>query len=356
MPLTRHLEQQAKSLWYAALLRSLIHRPAGCQKQRGRESFPLRPRIRDNRHHKGVQPLKRLFVLICFSCVLFPLGPKEAPRPRIGSSGYVMVKAQDQAKSEDFYHRLARVLLSQELDLRSQGYPIIPVESYFPIGSSKAEGKTGENLLGQVGFVTDNAKELRELIRSNGYPVAGLKDQFHHRSFSVTDPSGLTITFSEFREKTARGDITPNGTSAVRVIHAGWVVKDRAAMDKFYKDVLGFHLYWHGGMKDGETDWVDMQVPDGTDWIEYMLNVPEHADKQTLGVMNHVAIGVPDARTAAKVLEAHGMKLSERPQVGRDGKWQLNLYDPDGTRVELMEFTPVEKPCCAEYTGPHPKP
>jgi hypothetical protein len=45
-----------------------------------------------------------------------------------------------------------------------------------------------------------------------------------------------------------------------------------------------------------------------------------------------------------------------QPQIGRDGKWQLNLYDPDGTRVELMEFAPVEKPCCSEYTGPHPKP
>ncbi len=25
------------------------------------------------------------------------------------------------------------------------------------------------------------------------------------------------------------------------------MVKDRAAMDAFYKDVLGFHLYWQGG-------------------------------------------------------------------------------------------------------------
>ena len=24
-------------------------------------------------------------------------------------------------------------------------------------------------------------------------------------------------------------------------------------------------------MKEGETDWVDMQVPDGTQWLEYML-------------------------------------------------------------------------------------
>jgi catechol 2,3-dioxygenase-like lactoylglutathione lyase family enzyme len=134
------------------------------------------------------------------------------------------------------------------------------------------------------------------------------------------------------------------------------VVKDRAAMDKFYKDILGFRLYWHGGMTDDQTQWVDMQVPDGTDWIEYMLNVRADADKHTLGVMNHIALGVPDVKAAAKALEANGVKLTEQPKIGRDGKWQLNLYDPDGTRVELMEFTPVEKPCCSEFTGPHPKP
>jgi catechol 2,3-dioxygenase-like lactoylglutathione lyase family enzyme len=88
----------------------------------------------------------------------------------------------------------------------------------------------------------------------------------------------------------------------------------------------------------------------------YMLNVPANAGKHTLGVMNHIALGVPDVRAAANQLEKAGVKLTEQPKIGRDGKWQLNLYDPDDTRVELMEFTPVEKPCCAEYTGPHPKP
>jgi catechol 2,3-dioxygenase-like lactoylglutathione lyase family enzyme len=127
-------------------------------------------------------------------------------------------------------------------------------------------------------------------------------------------------------------------------------------MDYFYKDILGFRLYWHGGMTDDETQWVDMQVPDGTDWIEYMLNIPANADAHTRGVMNHIAIGVPDIHAAAKELEKNGAPLTEQPKVGRDGKWQLNLYDPDQTRVEWMEFSPTEKPCCAEYTGPHPKP
>jgi hypothetical protein len=51
-------------------------------------------------------------------------------------------------------------------------------------------------------------------------------------------------------------------------------------------------------------------------------------------------------------------RLSPRhdgPQMGRDGKWQANLYDPDGTRVELMEFQPVTRPCCSPFTADSPK-
>ncbi len=87
-------------------------------------------------------------------------------------------------------------------------------------------------------------------------------------------------------------------------------------------------------------------MPDGTDWIEYLLNVDPKADKKELGVRNHIALGVPDVR-AAEELEKNGVPLPEKPEIGRDGKWQLNLYDANDTRVELMEFTPVEKPCCA---------
>jgi hypothetical protein len=41
-------------------------------------------------------------------------------------------------------------------------------------------------------------------------------------------------------------------------------------------------------------------------------------------------------------------------KVGRDGKMQLNLFDPDLTRVEYMEFKPSAKPCCSEFTADHP--
>lgn len=140
------------------------------------------------------------------------------------------------------------------------------------------------------------------------------------------------------------------------MIHAGFLVQSRETEDRFYRDILGFRPYWHGGMKDDETDWASVQVPDGTDWLEYMLRQPAHPDLQTTGVMNHISLGVADMKQAQALLESHGWKEhgDEHAQMGRDGKWQLNLYDPDLTRIELMEFKPVQKPCCSDFTGQHP--
>jgi catechol 2,3-dioxygenase-like lactoylglutathione lyase family enzyme len=148
----------------------------------------------------------------------------------------------------------------------------------------------------------------------------------------------------------------PDGSAPLHLIHAGFIVRNQAAMDHFYKEILGFRPYWHGGMRDDETSWISLQVPDGTDWIEFMVNLPAAPDQHLRGIMNHMAIGVLDIQTEREQLVKNGVHLTEEPKLGRDGKWQLNLYDPDQTRIEFMEFTPKEKPCCSEYTGPHPKP
>jgi hypothetical protein len=89
-----------------------------------------------------------------------------------------------------------------------------------------------------------------------------------------------------------------------------------------------------------------MRVPEGTDWLEYMLNVKD-PDPQELGVMHHMALGVPSVKVGYQTTTARGYKSEEKPQIGRDGKWQFNMYDPNFTRVELMEPRPVEKPCCS---------
>ena len=242
------------------------------------------------------------------------------------------------------------------------------------MGHGVNEKNGGEFLVGSVASIEFQAKEcsrnppieiylqtpdvdwMRKYLKSRGlHPDAITTYSGSRAEFSVLDPEGHRIGFLK-RGVACLKDGSKHPPVSNNLIHAGFVVHDRATEDKFYKDILGFHVYWHGGMKDGEDNWVDMQVPDGTDWIEYMLKVPENATHKQLGVMNHIALGVPDIHAAQQQLIKNGWKGTEEPKIGRDGKWQLNLYDPDETRVELMEFKPTKEPCCSPYTGPHPHP
>src|SRR5438876_3225321 len=206
--------------------------------------------------------------------------------------------------------------------------------------------------LSHISFETSDAEQLRAYLASRGVKVPEKLEPMGdgNRGFDVTDPDGHDVEFVEFRPGSLHslsfGKALPSTRISQRIIHVGVVVKDRNAANRFYKDILGFHEIWHGGMKDNETDWVDMRVPDGTDWLEYMLNVHD-PDPKALGVMHHLALGVSSVKAGYETALKRGYTSEEMPQIGRDGKWQFNLYDPNFTRVVLMEPKPVQKPCCA---------
>lgn len=298
---------------------------------------------------------KIILMLVAFLTVVANSEGQSTPRPKIWDIAFVRVKVSS-SEAASFYGgvlKLPRLAEGSCVSLEGQCYFVSLPQRVELVQLENAEEP---NLLEAVGFYAD-VKAVHRYLASRGYkPGQIISDRQGTTYFEIRDAEKHDLFFVSSQSKGIAASVSGGPPISSRIIHAGWVVKDREALDKLYKDVLGFHVYWHGGMKEGETNWVDMQVPDGTDWIEYMLNVPGNADKRTLGVMNHIALGVPDVRAAANQLEKAGVKLTEQPKIGRDGKWQLNLYDPDQTRVELMEFTPVQKPCCAEYTGPHPKP
>jgi hypothetical protein len=98
-----------------------------------------------------------------------------------------------------------------------------------------------------------------------------------------------------------------------------------------------------------------MKVPDGDDYVEFMLyrNTPGN-----FGTKNHISLVVPDIEEAVAILnkrpaiKTYGKVLTIA--TGINQKHQVNMYDPDGTRVELMEPNTVTGKPTPSSTAPPP--
>jgi catechol 2,3-dioxygenase-like lactoylglutathione lyase family enzyme len=274
-------------------------------------------------------------------------------RPHIFGVAHIGLRTDNLDAARKFYGQQLGYAEAFKLDKPEGGLMLV----YFKVNDHQYievfPGWKGPEqlILSHIAFETDDAQQLRDFLASKGVKVPdklrpGLDGNI---SFMIKDPDGHDVEFVEYMPGSLHtrefGKSMPGTRVSERIIHVGTTVSDRAAFDALYRDILGFKEIWHGGMTDNRTDWVDMRVPDGTDWFEYMLNV-KNPDAHTLGVMNHMALGVASVKIGYKTVMDRGLN-PEPPKIGRDGKWQLNLYDPNLTRAELMEPKPVEKPCCS---------
>lgn len=279
--------------------------------------------------------------------------------PKITGISHIAVYTSDAAATDHFYRviigavkradpenpRGVRYMLSA-----TQFVEVLPL----PAGA-------GINRLDHTAWNTTGAEAMRQYLAAKGWktPTKVERGSDGSRWFEVLDPESNKVQFVQpGREKVSAPDAIGH-----HMIHVGFMVHNRANEDKFYRDLLGFRPYWYGGMHEGQIDWVSQQVPNGHDWLEYMMTpgtegIPAGMTQQHLGVMDHFSIGEVSVPEAYKVLES-GNRLTGRhdvaPKIGRDGKYQFNLYDPDGIRIELMNFHATDKPCCSPFTASDPE-
>ena len=283
-------------------------------------------------------------------------------RPPLTSVSHLAVYAADPAKSEAFYvHDLGAVKAPDPESPTGARYYFSPTQ--FVEVSPLPAGYGSINRLDHVAFDTADADAMRQYLKSKGVKVPAKVETGGDGSrwFDVTDPEGARVLFVQPPANPSA--IAPNPLSS-HIIHVGFIIHNRANEDAFWRTILGFRPYWFGGMRDDNPTWISLQVPDGTDWLEYMVvgtpdttGIPSTLSAANLGVLNHFSLGVPNTRDAYTLLwngdRLQGQK--ETPKIGRDAKWQLNLLDPDGTRAEIMEFHAIGKPCCSPFTAPDPQ-
>ena len=279
----------------------------------------------------------------------------KSTRPPIAGISHVTLYADDLNKSQQFYGPL----------LGWEQIPSGPAHSgvrfyanhaqYIELVSPPEPGLMDR--LVRIAFSTSDAESLRGFLAASGVavPPSISVDEHGNKFFQMNDPEGHAIEFTQQGPHPPQESRSAHPVST-HINHAGFVVRDRAASDHFYRDILGFHLYWQGGSGPGHTDWVMRQVPDGTDWLEYMLYLAASPSRVQLDSANHFSPGVVSIADLQQKLKQNGWvgTGNEHPLLGVDAKWQFDLADPDGTRVEFMEFKPVKEPCCSPYTGTQP--
>jgi lactoylglutathione lyase len=300
---------------------------------------------------------------------LFVLGTSLAPgqevkRPRITGVAHIAVYVHDVEKALGFYRdflgynesfRLSRA--GGELHLVFMKINDRQFIEVFP------EKEAGTDRLNHIALEVEDAEAMRAYLASRGVKVPEKVPvgKIGNANFNIIDPDGHTVEIVQYlpggRSMQDRGRNLPDSRISARMKHLGVAVGSLEKATEFYGKILGFEETWRGSARGKELNWVNVRVPDGDDYVEFML-YKTAPTLERLGTMHHLCLEVADIDAAKAVLEGRTSHVGyARPleiRTGTNRKRQLNLYDPDGTRIELMEPKTVDGTPAPSSSAPPP--
>lgn len=218
-----------------------------------------------------------------------------------------------------------------------------------------------------IAVEVDDAEAMRVYLKSKGVKVPDKTavGKIGNKNYFVEDPSGNTVEIVEYMPdgwtKREAGKFMSDARVSTRMSHVGVMIAELGPALKFYEDILGFREIWRGAKNPKTLSWVNLQVPDGQDYIEFML-YDKYPSMDRVHTLQHICLEVPDVAKAAEILKTRPLPAGSKPMseiaTGVNGKRQINCYDPDGTRVEIMEPATVDgKPRPpSEAPPPHGEP
>ncbi len=291
---------------------------------------------------------------VCLAALLGWISPTAGAAANeltiIGLAG-VGFQARDLEKSRAYY---AGVLgYSEAFDVKNTAGQI--VTAYFKVNEDQyieidpVGRETPDNRLARVRFLVSDVQTARSTLQQRGLnPSAVGKTLEGNESFYITDPNGARLEFVHYLpgalQAGARGKFLDDQRISTHIYHVGIFVQDREASAAFYRDKLGFDQGRfipgdRGEFLELSSRGVDLETKDPP-----IQNVPgTHAQyvREQWGSVQHVCLEVPDILAARKIAQERGRYDDKRvaPHIGNNRHWLMNIFDPDGTRTELMEPT-----------------
>lgn len=310
--------------------------------------------------------MKTLSALLLI-CLATPChAQKPVARPKVLGVAHLAVFVSDLPKARAFYEDLLGFEESFTLPKPDGSVDIAFVKindrQWIELFNRPS---AGEGQLNHIAIYTDDADRMRTYLASQGVAVPEKvgKGRTGNKNFMVKDPDGHNVEIVEYQPdswtaKDAGKHLPPTRLSS-HAMHVGILVGNLTAATKFYNGILGFQEFWRGSAATSKTlSWVNMRVPDGTDYVELML-YGDTPTPERRGSAHHLCLVVPDAAKAVAALDTRPARAGyTRPveiRTGINRKRQVNLFDPDGTRVELMEPNTIDGKPTPSSTLPPPR-
>jgi catechol 2,3-dioxygenase-like lactoylglutathione lyase family enzyme len=289
----------------------------------------------------------------------------QPARPHILGLAHVSISVSDLGKARTFYEGFLGFgeLVSLNQHNGAAAVTVVKVNDYQYIEITTGL-KPDEDRLSQVSFYTDDATGMRLYLASRRVVVP---DELHEgptgdRGFTFKDPEAHTIEMLQYTPNgTAmkeKGTFMPDTRISRHIDHVGLVVGNGRAALRFYHDILGFEERLRGSSSGTVLSWINMRVPDGNDGVEFMLfgNVPPPGER---GMAHHLCLEVASVPSAVTILKSRPYaKGYDRPfeiVTGSNRRRHVNLFDPDGTRTELMESFTVDGRPAISSDAPLPR-
>ena len=311
-------------------------------------------------------------VVVITGVALQPAPAADAvPRPKVLGVAHLAVYVKDLAKTRKFYEDFLGYEEVFTLPNKNGGggtrivFVKVNDQQYFEIFN---EADRGEGQLNHISFYTDNADQMYAYLKFKGVEVMSDKGsvgkgQTLNKNFNVKDPDGHILEIVEYMPDswTAReyGKKQPATRISDHIMHVGVLVGDLDKSNQFYGNILGFKEFWRGSGSPRMLSWVNMRPAEADDYLEFMLyNSLPAPDAR--GTKNHASLTIPNADKALEQMKKRAAKVGYEKEIviqtGVNRKRQINLYDPDGTRIELMEPNTVDGQPAPNSTAPVPHP
>jgi lactoylglutathione lyase len=289
----------------------------------------------------------------------------DVVRPKITGVAHIAVYAKDVDKTVAFYRDFLGYAEPFRLNRPSGELLLAFVKvndrQFVEVFPEKA---SGGDRLNHIALEVEDAEAMRSYLGSRGVKVPEKVPvgRIGNANFNITDPDGHTVEIVQYlptgRTAQQRGKDLPASRISDRIMHVGIAVGKLEPALAFYRDLLGFKETWRGSAGGKVLDWVNVWVPDGDTYVEFMLYRGE-LPLNRLGTMHHLCLEVADIERARSVLEERPARGGyARPleiRTGINRKRQLNLFDPDGTRIELMEPKTVDGVPAPSSSAPPPQ-